>query len=94
MTKGQQKYLNTGHYLSSSELKQHAVGRIRQFAARNGFGLDNPAWHITLPKEAHRQAESYLKSAELLSKKAGHPYLCLGIAMHPERQWGLKNSAS
>ena len=88
--KGQQKYLNTGHYLSPLELKQHAVGRIRQFAARNGFGLDNPAWHITLPEEAHRQAESYLKSAELISEKGRtHPYLCLGIgAMHPERQWG------
>ena len=88
--KGQQKYLNTGHYLFPSELKQHAVSRIRQFAARNGFGLDNPAWHITLPKEAHHQAEAYLKSAELISEKGQtHPYLCLGIgAMHPERQWG------
>ncbi len=90
--KGQQKYLNTGQYLSPSELRGHAVSRISQFAARNGFGLDNPAWHITLPKAAHRQAETYLKSAELIAEKGRtRPYLCLGIgAMHPERQWGAE----
>lgn len=100
--KSQQKHLNFGRYLPATDLARHATVRIHKFAELNGFGIDQPKWHITLSQQAENTADTFLRANKLIedqpaksgkdkAKEKRLPYLCLGIgAMHPERQWGAK----
>ena len=82
--------LNAGKMLDKAVLKHsHAIDRITEFSALNGFGLDVPEWHLTPSEQAIDWATMWLAEHHLLAPNGTPvPFLIFGIgAMDERRCW-------
>ena len=91
----QRRHLNAGQYLDKAALQQHAIDRVGQFAAQNGFGLKHPVWSIRPRRSAVAEAEGLLTDWGMQGpQQTAQPFICIGIgSMNPERQWGAARFA-
>ena len=89
--------LNAGTVLDKAMLKNsHAIDRIARFSAENGFGLEQPHWHLAPKAQAIDWATMWLAEHHLLASDGRPlPYLIYGIgAMHEARRWSAENFAA
>ena len=83
------RWLNRGAFLEKSARYEHPTRKLPAFAAINGFGIDQPCWHIQPSQTATARVDDIFDTHNIAPLDHGlRDTIIMGVgAMDEERRW-------